>query len=225
MTATISPPVLKDAPYVWVTWLAPLLAGSHHCQWAAWFQSNYKFVKESDDSFLANWTSNHEALLQDRADYLESQGYEVFLEGANSFRIKGSDQRTLISGKADIVAIKDDEIVVEDCKTGKKKASDPAQVLLYMLLLPAPGGPIHCRKKKLSGRLVYQDEIIDVPSTLLDKDFKENFRSLAHRISAKDPARKAPSSSECRYCKISNAYCLERKDVENISEDEEHDLF
>jgi len=225
MTATIAPPVLKNAPYIWVTWLAPLLTGSSHCQWAAWFQSNYKFVKETDDSFLANWTANHEALLQDRADYLEEQGYEVFLEGANSFQIKGSDGRTLISGKADIVAIKGDEVIVEDCKTGRKKDSDPAQVLLYMLLLPAPGGPVHCRKKKMSGRLVYQDEIFDIENDALDSEFKDNFRNLVHRISAKEPARKAPSLAECIFCKVSALYCAERQNTPNTSEDEEHDLF
>ncbi len=226
MTATIAPPVLKDAPYIWVTWLAPLLAGNKHCQWATWFQANYKFQKEPDSGFLEGWAANHEALLQDRADYLESKGYKVFLEEENLFKIKGSDKRTIISGKADIVAVKGDEIIVEDCKTGKKKDSDPAQVLLYMLLLPAPGGPKHCYKKQLSGRLVYQDELIDIPSDLLDNEFKDNFRNLVCRVSSKEPARKAPSLRECRYCKISNSYCNERKDIESTSDDkEEHNLF
>lgn len=225
MTATIAPPVLKDAPYIWVTWLAPLLAGNKHCQWAAWFQSNYKFQRETDNGFLKGWAANHEALLQDRADYLEKQGYTVYLEDQNSFTIKGSDKRTVISGKADIVAIKEEEIIVEDCKTGKKKDADPAQVLLYMLLLAAPGGPRHCHKRQLSGRLVYQDEVIDIPSDLLDGEFKDNFRNLVRRVSSNEPARKAPGLRECRYCKISSSYCSERKNTERTSDEEEHNLF
>lgn len=221
---TFSPPRKNTSPYIWVTWLAPLLAGSHHCQWAAWFKANFKFDKEtSDEEFLADWNMKHENLLNQRADYLESQGYKVFIENDNYFKILGKDKKTYIAGKADIVAIKGDEVIVEDCKTGRKRAYDPMQVLLYMLLLRISGGPEHCRGKNIEGRLVYGDETMDIPSTMLTDDFRSAFRDLVGAVSGIEPARKAPGSGECRFCKVPSAYCPERMDnqVQN-SEDEIH---
>jgi PD-(D/E)XK nuclease superfamily len=224
---SFSPPTPNTSPYIWVTWLAPLLSGSHHCQWSAWFKANFKFDKDSDDSFLADWNMKHNALLNQRAKHLEDQGYQVFVEDENYFQILSKDKKTVISGKADIVAIKGSEVIVEDCKTGRKRDFDPMQVLLYMILLPAPGGPDHCRKKDIEGRLIYGDEMIDVPSALLTKDFKDAFRQLVGVVSKAEPARKVPSQRECRFCKISSVYCPERINIQSQSgkDDEEHDIF
>ncbi|MBD1825029.1 Dna2/Cas4 domain-containing protein [Cyanobacteria bacterium FACHB-DQ100] len=219
-----SPAEKRDDPYIWVTWLTPLLAGSNHCQWAAWFQANHKFDKiESDMSAVL---AKHDRLVKERAGQLESEGYTVYIEDQNKFTIIGKDGRTKVAGKADIVAIRGDEIVVEDCKTGRQKSDHVMQVLCYMLLLPLSGGSVHCRNKKLEGRLVYGNEIFDISSMMLDENFKQEFREVVRLVSSVNPARKVPSFHECKYCKISNAYCAERTDNQDDEGDEvQHDLF
>jgi hypothetical protein len=214
----------RDTPYIWVTWLSPLLAGSSFCQWAVWFQANYSF--EKPDADFSEWRIRHGRLLNKRVRELENQGYEVYIEDENKFTITGRDGITKVAGKADIVAIKGNQVIVEDCKTGQKKDADVMQVLTYMLLLAAPGGPPYCKGKRLEGRLIYGEEIIDVPSEMLDQDFKDSFREIVHLVSTSVAPRKVPSFKECQYCKISNAYCPERPEVQECDDvQEEHDLF
>lgn len=222
----VLPAVKRDSPYIWVTWLTPLLAGSSYCQWAAWFQANFKFEKQ--DSDMSEWRIKHGRLLNRRVQTLEAEGYTVYIEDENKFAIQSRDKSVKVAGKADIVAIKGDYVVVEDCKTGKKKDADLMQVLSYMMLLPLSGGPPHCRKRVFQGRLVYGEEIIDIPSSMVDEDFKASFRETVGFVGAAQPARRVPSESECRYCKVSKAYCAERIELvatDDDNEDEEHDLF
>lgn len=221
----LSPATEKDAPYIWVTWIAPLLDGSKQCQWAGWFQANYKFEKKTDQTFLEDWSVKHQRLLNRRVMQLEAEGYTVYVEDDNYFTILGQDKVTKIAGKADIVAIKGNQVIVEDCKTGKKRNYDPFQVLLYMLLLPLHGGPPHCRSKRMDGRLIYGEEIIDISHSLLTQEIKEAFRDLMKILISATPARKVPSWRECRYCKIQSGYCNERMDAERDAEEGQHDLF
>ncbi|MUG92766.1 Dna2/Cas4 domain-containing protein [Scytonema sp. UIC 10036] len=220
---TASQAMRRDATYIWVTWLTPLLAGSSFCQWAAWFQANYTFEKPQSD--FSEWRIKHGRLLNKRVRNLENQGYEVYIEDENKFTITGQDGITKVAGKADIVAIKGNQVIVEDCKTGQKRDADVMQVLTYMLLLAAPGGPSHCRGKKLEGRLIYGDEVIDVPSEMLDRDFKDSFREIVHLVSASSAPRKVPSFKECQYCKVSSKYCPERITMQESEDLKEHDLF
>ncbi|MEO1211511.1 MAG: PD-(D/E)XK nuclease family protein [Cyanobacteria bacterium J06638_20] len=226
MVTPVNPPTPKQAPYIWVTWLAPLIDGANHCHWATWFQANYKFDKSTDEDFFAEWRMKHESLLNQRVEELQQEGYDVYVEDENSFKITGKDKKTVISGKADIVAIRADEVIVEDCKTGRKRSYDHIQVLMYMMLLAAPGGPSHCRGKKIEGRLIYNGEVIDVPSDLLTADFKDAFRNIARMASGTEEPRKTPSARECRYCKVPAGHCSERfEEPSDDGELEEHDLF
>lgn len=223
--SSASPAIRKDSTYIWVTWLTSLLAGSSSCQWAAWFQANHKFDKQESD--MSEYRIKHGRLLDRRVEELKAEGYKVYVEDENSFKIVGQDNKTAtVAGKADIVAIKGEQVIVEDCKTGKKKDADLIQVLAYMMLLPLRGGPSHCRGKTLRGRLIYGEEIIDVPSSLLDQDFKDSFRKMVEISSGKQTARKSPSERECKYCKISRDYCPERVEPMEYSEEEaDHGLF
>lgn len=213
----------RNTPYIWVTWLSSLMTGESNCMWATWFQANYKFDKSSGD--LNNWKIKHTRLLNKRIGKLEAEGFKVYVEDENKFTITGKNGITKVAGKADIVAIKGKQIIVEDCKTGKKKNSDLTQVLIYMMLLPAPGGAPHCRGKKLEGRLVYSDESMDIPSSMIDQDFKGSFRELVYTVSNRQPARKVPSPRECKFCKIPKDICTERAKAQPTNVYEQHDLF
>ena len=220
-----NPATKKDTPYIWVTWLTPFLSGESHCQWSAWFQSNYKFSKLESNFDFEDWNLKHSRLVNQRAESLDGQGFDVYVEDANSFVITGKDGVTKVAGKPDIVAIKDNQAIVEDCKTGKRKTSDIMQVLTYMLLLKAPGSPEHCKNINFDGRLVYNDVVMDIDQSLFDEEFKADFKKIVTTVSSTVPAKKSPSLRECKYCKISTEYCPERVKEKPPEDFGGHDLF
>jgi hypothetical protein len=60
---------------------------------------------------------------------LEAEGYTVYGEGENWFEVVGRSFAVKVVGKPDILAIREHQAVVENCKTGRKKNSDLYQVL------------------------------------------------------------------------------------------------
>jgi len=200
----------RSNPFLWVTWLSRLMAGERQCQWACWFRSHYRWQKLPSGSDLARWTAEHAALVHARRTKLEAQGFTVYTEEQNSFTLIG---RTGIevSGRPDIVAIRGSEIYVEDCKTGTPRHSDHLQLLAYMLLLPHVEGP--CKGRRLEGRIVYSNAVIDVPSSRIDSGLKELFRRTVLTIGGSEPAKRVPSWGECRYCDIAKADCPERIEI------------
>lgn len=213
----------KSPPFVWVTWLAKLMADELQCHWSAWFRSHYTYEKLSSNFDSARWGARHRSLLNQRVTWLESEGYEVSVEGENWFEVLGRQHAIRVAGKPDIMTIFGDTVWVEDCKTGKPKNADLYQVLLYMLLLPL--SVERCRGLRLEGRLVYHDSVIDVPASQVNAELKAQFREAIATLSSTTPARKVPSFQECRFCDIPSQCCPERVDnsPEQISED--HDLF
>jgi hypothetical protein len=142
---------------------------------------------------------------------LEAEGFTVYAEDQNSFTLIGKTGIE-VSGKPDIVAIRGSEAYVEDCKTGTPRHSDHFQVLVYMLALPHVEGP--WKGRKLDGRIIYGGTVVNVPASKIDADLRELFRKTVPMIGGREPARKAPSWGECRYCDISRADCPERIDIQ-----------
>jgi hypothetical protein len=213
----------KQFPSIWVTWLAKLMTDESQCPWAVWFRTHYKYEKVNRDFDSAQWSAKHHALLDDRLTQLQAEGWAVYVEGENWFEIVGRQYAIRIAGKPDILAIQDEQVWVEDCKTGRKKNSDLYQVLLYMLLLPLSHP--RCRGMKLQGRLIYPNGAIDISSEHVDEAFKAQFREAIATLSSVNPARKVPSFHECRYCDISGKYCFERVEDSQPEETDGHDLF
>ena len=49
-------PQPREHPYIWATWLARLLAGETHCQWAGWFRAHYQdWTRPPSDFDNAKW--------------------------------------------------------------------------------------------------------------------------------------------------------------------------
>ena len=213
----------KQFPSVWVTWLAKLMTDEIQCPWSVWFRTHYKYDRLSRDFDSAKWNASHRALLDDRLSQLQAEAWTVSVEGENWFEIVGRHYAVKIAGKPDVLAVRDQQVWVEDCKTGRKKNSDLYQVLLYMLLLPLSHP--QCRGLKLQGRLVYPDGAIDISSEQVNEDFKAQFRGAIAMLSSTTPARKVPSFQECRFCDIP-AHCCPERVEDNLSEaSEEHNLF
>jgi hypothetical protein len=209
--------------YIWVTWLTKLLAGESTCEWSAWFRAHHTdYDKLPIDFDLARWTVEHNELVNARREQLLDEGYQVTVEDENAFKRIG---RTgiIVSGKPDILAVRDGDGVVEDCKTGRPRTSDQLQVLVYMLLLPIKNP--RCEGVRLSGRVVYRTSAVDVPATGLDDAFRSRFVDLVQRVGGESPLPKHPAWSECRWCDVGPADCLYRVAEPPDSIEAETDLF
>jgi len=213
----------RNEPYIWVTWLTKLLAGESTCEWSAWFRAHHTdYDKLPIDFDLARWTVEHNELVNSRREELVDEGYQVFVEDENAFRRIGQTG-IVVSGKPDILAIRDGIGVVEDCKTGRPRTSDQLQVLVYMLLLPVKNP--RCTGVSLSGRLVYRRSSVEVPASGLDDDFRRRFVELVRKVGGQSPLPKHPAWSECRWCDIGPADCLYRVSEPPESIEAQTDLF
>jgi len=211
-------PKKRSKPYVWVTWLSSLMGEEKQCKYTAWFSAHYQFAKRESDYD----SSAHDEMVSQQAMQHKSQGFAVYVEADNSFTING--ETCDIGGKPDIVVIEDDQLIIEDCKSGKRKAAHRMQVLIYMLLFPlSPRGERLCQGQIPAGRLVYPDGIVEIASSEVDKQFKDFFRQTVAIISNPTALSQAPSYWECRYCNIPDASCPARINLE--SDTGNHDLF
>lgn len=213
----------RTDPYIWATWLTKLLSGENQCEWSAWFRAHHKdYDRLPTDLDVAAWTLEHGDLVRARRERLLADGYEVFVEDDNAFRRVGKTG-IVVSGKPDLVAFRDSECVIEDCKTGRPRTSDTTQVLVYLLLFPI-GNP-RCAGLRMSGRIVYRSGSLDVPIDSLDPSFRERFTSLVQRVGGEKPLAKNPAWAECRFCDIGPADCLYRVDQPPESAEASTDLF
>jgi len=144
----------RTNPYVYVTWLAKLMGGQDQCRWKYWFKANFQFKKPQDSpekqAFLDGYLAKHSSLVNRRALDLEDEGYKVYVEGENSFTMAGSTGIT-VGGRPDIIAVRDEEVLVVDCKSGEEKPSDKLQTLIYMYLVPFSLG--HCKNRTRSSKV------------------------------------------------------------------------
>lgn len=198
----------RDAPYVWATWIAKVMAGEAACLWSYWFRAHYQYTKLPSTFDLARWTADHTALVQKTAERLRAEGHEVTLEAENAFNLRNKAGITL-GAKPDIIARKDGEAVVWDAKTGKPKHSDAIQVWTYLACLPYTNVWTGARPTK--GYVVYADgtttEVVHQgPGDPLSAQFRERMTQLG----GSEPLAKAPSLGECQFCDIPKSECPER---------------
>ena len=133
--------------------------------------------------------------------------YAVILESQNEFRI--SLAGATVSGRMDLVATRDQELVIIEAK-----ASDAhtVRVMLYMLLLQLPG--TRTLGITVTGEVYYgEDNSVAIVAGAADQEFGEMVEGLIGRLTARTPPRKVPSASECRFCPIPSEYCPERVEL------------
>ena len=199
----------RSGPYIWVTWLSKLLVGDRSCEWAAWFKAHHKNYERAPSPFdIVTWQMNHTALLGDVRLGLETDGSRVLSEDQNYFNLRGNSG-AVIGGKPDLVVMREDGTgTIYDVKTGQPRASDNAQVMIYMYALPYVN---QFRGIKFQGRLVYgEGSEVDIPSEAVDETFKNRLFGLIHRISDSVPARRVASGLECSMCDLTAEDCVEK---------------
>ncbi len=207
--------VLRAAgPYVWISWISKLLVGENSCEWGAWFKAQHEgssWDKVPSDFDQVQWLLKHVELVEQTRRYYERQGYLVTLDSQNSFVLRGHS--AVLAGRPDLVAARDDEIVVVDVKTGQPNPANTVQVMLYLYALPR-ALKSRFAGARLSGQAVYPEGPIEVPAEAVDADFIGAMGRLMRRISSLQPPRKVPSWAECRFCPIGFKDCPQRVDAD-----------
>ena len=95
--------IQRDEPYVWVTWLSSLLSGDSTCEWAAWFKVHHTFAKRPREGDQARHQIEHSSLLTSVRDKYRAEGYVVYAEKQNEFKLRGSVG--VLAGKPDLIAL------------------------------------------------------------------------------------------------------------------------
>ena len=202
---------VRGSVYIWVTWLSSLLVGDRSCEWATWFRAHFmRYDKAPSDFDLATWKMDHTQLLNELCDELETAGCTVSIEDQNWFKTAGSSG-AVIAGKPDIIAEDTDgRVTVYDVKTGAERASDVAQMMIYMYALPLAQGS-RWKNRTVGGCLVYGDgSRKPIPASAINERFRKNLFALLCRVAAEGPARQVPSERECSWCDLTIADCPER---------------
>ena len=201
----------RESPYIWATWLAKLLAGENSCEWASWFRSHYQdWAKPPTDFDQAQWMLEHTALVNQARESREKLGYTVYTEAQNAFRLRG--RFATLAGKPDLIAVKGQDVVIIDAKTGKPGPAHSAQVMIYQYAVPKALD--RYRGMEFRGHVIYPDANVQIPASGIDGKFVERLGALIRRLAAETPARKVPSTQECRWCDITKADCPERVERE-----------
>jgi hypothetical protein len=194
--------------FIWITWLAKVMAGEQACEWASWFKAHFEgYEKAPSDFDAAKWKIVHTRKLRELRLERQKLGERAFLEGENQIRYT-APSGVVVVGKPDLIAVSKGRPTVYDVKTGKQKASNEVQVLLYMYLLPQ-AVPAY-RGTRPAGCVVYNDSRVEIPAEAVDEAFIQNFEYFLGIIASGEPALKVPSRNECRFCDIAKSECPER---------------
>ena len=192
-------PQPRESPYIGATWLARLLAGEAHCEWAGWFRAHYRdWTKSPSDFDQTRWMLDHTALVSQARESRDALGYEVRTENQNSFVLRGAT--ATLAGKPDLIAIKGNDAAVIDAKTRKPSPHHAVQVMIYQYSVPR--ALEEYRGMEFRGHVIYPDSNVAVPVSGVDRRFVDRLGALIRRLADEEPARKVPSAEECRWCDI-----------------------
>ena len=204
-------PALRDnGPYIHPSWLPRLLIGMDHCEHKIWFQSHHdgrSWTRVVSDFDSVTYNLRHTDLMKRCDQEYEQRGYSVTLENQNEFRI--SLAGSTVSGRMDLVATRDQELVIIDAKAAKPSEAHAVQVMLYMLFLQLQGA--RTQGLTVTGEVYYgEDHTVAIAGGTAGQEFKEMVEGLIGQLTAKAPPRKVPSAADCRFCPIPGEYCPER---------------
>lgn len=195
----------RDKPFVWVTWLPPLLAGDTHCEFMLHQLSNF-IAPSNNDGPSASWMDDHNRLVNRISDQYQQMGRTVRVEDENRVEII-SRSGVKVVGKPDIL---DEEVlsgpgkargIIIDAKTGRPRSRDRLQVMLYMMMTKAARS-ISGIQEMPEGQLYYNDgATTEIPFTEVTDTFKADVTRLLAIVATAEPPDPRPSTY-CRFCKF-----------------------
>lgn len=191
-------------PYFTAKALAGILSGDNQCQAALWVKSRF-WAKRLPSTFdFVTWEATHNAMVAKRKGELEALGYTVTIENANKFELEGATAR--VTGKPDIISIKGDDVLIPDCKSGSQRSTDFWQVLVYLACVPIARKDL--AGKRISGELVYEHGVIEIPPEELTDERRAAIFAKVRELAREQPFPYTPSPSECGFCDL--AECTAR---------------
>ena len=156
------------------------------------------YTKTGRDFGLSTWKMHHTRLLNDVCDRLEAEGHSVITERANWFRLEGN-LGALVSGQADLIAVTPDEqVTVNDVKTGTQVYSDMAQVR-YMYTLPLVADSPGQESRSTGAWCTGTARRSTFPPTRSALTSEADSNDLINRMVFDDPERSMPSPAECNW--------------------------
>ena len=196
----------RPRPYIWVSWLPGLLSGMDRCTWRVWMKAHFRYAKLPDKGGfdLAEWTKQHDAMVQNRAERLRQQGYQVTVEGENQFKIVGKTAD--LAGKADLIGVKHEEkrAVIIDEKSGKISPAHRWQVQIYNLAFRRN----RLKDYQIDGEVEYRGSSEYITAEEYTPEVETKIFDTIKVIGAAEAPPRAPSENECRFCDV--ASCPER---------------
>jgi hypothetical protein len=213
--------IARHGSYVYTTWITGLLSAEDQCRWSAWFRSHFKHEKVNQTTgSLAKWKAEHGAMVDARLGTLIADGWTVFVEDQNKFTLQG--QVATLAGKPDIVAARDVEALIVDCKSGKPRDKDFWQVCVYLMVLPLTHPA--CKDRRLIGEVQYRDHSLLIQPEEFTLAMRERITEQIRETGGPTPPGRVPSFRECMFCDVSTADCpdrIERQPAHEVA----HDLF
>lgn len=191
----------RSEPYIHPSWLAKYLSGDRQCLYAMYGQANYQLPKQESTFDQERYKLRHQEALVPYAAQLRQEGYTVYTEDSNACKMT-SRMGPVLSAQCDIVALREDEDVIVDIKTGRPAAKDIAQVKLYMAIVPAVR--LHGIQDTPAGRLVYSDGVFDIDPSHITDEFKAQVQDIIRTVTLAEPPAPVPSAGECRFCPIAH---------------------
>ena len=212
----------EHPPYIWATWLPRLLTGDSSCEWATWFRAHHQhWTRQPSDFNQSQWLLQHTTLLNEQKAQWEARGYDMSVEGQNTFRLRG--QSATLSGKPDLIVARGDDALIIDVKTGREQPWHAVQVMIYQYAIPR--ALPQYRNVRMVGEVVYPTRTVKVPTGALPDQFIQDLGALIRRLAADKPAQRVPSAQGCRFCDISAADCPSRVEDEYEPENGTTDDF
>jgi hypothetical protein len=211
----------RNGSFIWVTWIVGLLSTDDQCQYAAWFKSHFSYTKIGrTDGALAKWKAEHGAMVTARAAALKADGWTVFTEAQNKFVARG--KAATLSGTPDLVAVRGQDALVVDCKSGQPRDKDYWQVCIYLMLLPLTHPAVKdCR---LVGEVQYREHSLLIQPEEFTLAQREQITEQIRKTGSPTIPARTPSAKECGFCDIPKADCADR--IEQAAAVEvEHALF
>ena len=167
--------VPREQPYIWTTWLPRQLTGENSCEWAVWFKAHHQnWAKVPSDFNQAEWMLNHTSLLNEKKSHWEARRQHVYVEGQNSFRLRG--QSATLAGRPDLIVVRSNDALIIDVKAGRQQPSHFVQIMIYMYALPR--ALQQYQHAKLAGEVVYPTRTARVPMGSLHTQFKMDLGAL-----------------------------------------------
>ena len=179
------------------------------CEWASRFKAQPEgscWARTPSGFGQAGWLMDHTALLNERGELWEKQGYSVLTGARNGCTLRGSG--AALAGKPDPVARRRDGVTGIGAKTGRPSPRHAVQAMIGRYALPRA---VERRQGlRRSGQGACPGHVADIPAEAVDEGFAGNPGGLIRRLAAETPARRVPSPMERRVCEITQADCPDR---------------